>query len=282
MSKNLVLLLSLVLLAAAPSAAQSGMPPRDSAFERVAEGERPVNELSHIREADVLWHRMIWQTIDLREKINQPMYFPVTPSGRHRSLMQVLIDGIRDGEITPYSVDTDDFTIPMSPEEVFASLEPVITVTLQRAEPPYDTYDTTYQETFNPADVVRFRIKEQWFFDRRQSRMEVRILGISPVREAIDPVTGEIRGDEPLFWVYFPEARHLLANAPVMSMDSGSRYMSYDDLFLIRNFAGTIYRDSQNPHGRRIPEYMSSLDALYESERIRNEIRNMEENMWEY
>jgi gliding motility associated protien GldN len=255
--------------------------PRDGVWERARHEEKKPIELPYVREADVLWSMRVWQVIDLREKMNQPMYFPPTPSGNMRSLMQVIMDGIADGTIRPYSLDADDFSIPLDPEELLGSLHRTETITMERPDPPYDQFDTTITISFNPADVMRFRIKEDWYFDTKRSVLEVRVLGICPVVEAIDPITGETRGDAPLFWIYFPEVRDIFVNAPVFNRQNDAQRMSYDDLFLKRFFSGTIYKAS-NVQDRRIGEYYTGMDALLEARRIQESIRNFEHDLWEY
>ncbi len=255
--------------------------PRDGVWERARHEEKKPIELPYVREADVLWSMRVWQVVDLREKMNQPMYFPPTQSGNMRSLMQVIMDGISDGTIRPFSVDADDFSIPLDPEVLLGTLDRTETITMERPDPPYDEFDTTITISFNTADVLRFRIKEDWYFDTKRSVLEVRVLGICPVREAIDPVTGESRGDEPLFWIYFPEVRDIFVNAPVFNRQNDAQRMSYDDLFLKRFFSGTIYKAS-NVQDRRIGEYYTGMDALLEARRIQEYIRNFEHDLWEY
>ena len=282
MARNFLVLIFLGVFAGLTAKAQvMEEPPRDGFYTRnMIQEKRPV-ELPYVREADVLWAKRVWQVIDLREKMNQPLYFPTTPSNSRRSLMQVIIDGVREGSITAYSPDDDEFTIPLTPEALMGTLEVTLTRTLQRPTPPYDEYDTTITTPFNPADVRRFRVKEEWFFDSKRSVLDVRILGICPVREAIDPVTGESRGDEPLFWIYYPDARQVMANAEVYNRHNDAQRVSYDDLFIRRFFSSYIYKES-NVHDRRILEYYSGLDALLEAERVKESIRNFEHDLWEY
>lgn len=291
MIRNLLAFCILGLILPLHLLAQPGQQPRDGIWEREIpldgvwerarhEEKRPI-ELPYVREADVLWSLRVWQVIDVREKMNQPIYFPPTPSGNMRSLMQVIMDGIAEGTIRPFSVDADDFSIPLDPETLLGDLHRTETITMERPDPPYDQFDTTITILFNPADVMRFRIKEDWYFDTKRSVLEVRILGICPVREAVDPITGEPRGDEPLFWIYFPEVRDIFVNAPVFNRQNDAQRMSYDELFLKRFFSSTIYKAS-NVHDRRIGEYYTGLDALMEARRIQEYIRNFEHDLWEY
>jgi gliding motility associated protien GldN len=282
MVKNLLALCILGLITITSAHSQVlNEPPRDGFYNRNAIQEKRPVALPYVREADVLWAKRVWQVIDLREKMNQPLYFPITASNSRRSLMQVIMDGIREGSITAYDASDDEFTLPLSPEALMANLETTVIRTLQRPTPPYDEYDTTITIPFNTADVRRFRIKEEWFFDSKRSVLDVRILGICPVREAIDPVTGEARGDEPLFWVFYPDARNVLANAEVFNRHNDSQKISYDDLFIRRFFSSYIYKES-NVHDRRILDYYSGLDALLEAERVKETIRNFEHDLWEF
>lgn len=281
MAKNAIVVIVLGLFFSLQSAAQIIENPRDGFYDKITVEEKEPAILPYVREADVIWSKQVWQVIDLREKMNQPLYFPITPSNSRRSLMQVLIDAIREGSVTAYDPNNDEFTLPMTPEQLFSNLERSQTVTMQRPEPPYDEFDTILRISFNPADVKRFRVKEEWFFDSKRSVLDVRIRGLCPVRENIDPLTGESRGDEPLFWIYFPDARKTLANAEVFNRHNDAQRMSYDDLFLRRFFNSYVYKES-NVHDRRIQEYYTGLDALLEAERVKEAIRNFEHDLWEY
>ena len=68
----------------------------------------------------------------------------------------------------------------------------------------YPPRDTFYWES---KDIVQYKLKEDWFFDKERSVMDVRIIGIAPVkyvRENNDP-NGVITGTKEMFWLYFPE-----------------------------------------------------------------------------
>lgn len=277
--------------------------PRDGAWDKMRHEEKRPIEYAPVREADVLWHKRVWQEIDVREKMNQAIYFPTSPSGGMRNLMQVILDGIAAGDITPYRIDTDDFTVPYQPDQnmvqayrnrpeesrdsilyytLMRELEPTEPRTMQRPTPPYEEYDTVITIPFNTSDVYYYRIKEDWFFDTKRSVLEVRVLGICPVRKNIDPITGEVRGTTPLFWIYFPEARDNFVNAPVFNRRNDAQRLSYDDLFIRRFYNSTIYK-ATNVNDLRISEYITNeMDALLEAQRIKEEIRNFEHDLWEY
>lgn len=256
-------------------------PPRDGVFDKIHVINRQPIPYAHLREADVFWSKRIWRVIDMREKINHPFYYPIQPINDRRSLMQVIYDGVLEGAITAYEATNDEFLIPLTPEQVFANLNDTVEEQLQRLEPPFDWYDTTYVVEFEPSDVRQFRIKEDWFFDKQRSVMDVRILGICPITESIDPTTGESRGTVPLFWIYFPEARPLFATVEVFNRQNHAERRTLDDIFFKRMFGSFIYKE-ENVYDRFISDYARGLDALLESERIRNDLFLLEHDLWEY
>lgn len=280
--KFFVVLFVTVALFANPLSAQviEGGTPRDGFYDKVwIEEKRPI-PLAYVREADVLWSKRVWQVIDLREKINLPLYFPNTTLDDRQSLMQVLMSAINEGAIQAFQ--DDEFTLTFTAEEIRNRYAREETRTLTRPEPPYEEYDTTFVIPLNPQDVTKYRIKEEWFFDKKRSVLDVRILGLCPVRERIDPATGESLGDQPLFWVYFPEARNILVNAEVFNRHNDAQRQSFDDLFLRRMFNSYIYKES-NVYDRLIQEYIEhGLDQLLEAERIKDIIRNYELDLWHY
>jgi gliding motility associated protien GldN len=280
--RNIIALFFAVFLISTNVTAQviDGVAPEDGFYENVwIEEKRPV-QLPYVRQADVLWEKRVWQIIDLREKINHPLYFPTTTIDDRQSLMQVLMSSINEGSIRAY--DDDEFTMPMTPEEIKENYARQEVRRFTRPEPPYEEYDSLIEIPLSSEDVTKYRIKEDWFFDSKRSVLDVRIIGICPVRERIDPETGESLGDQTLFWVYFPEAREVLVNAPVFNRMNDAQRVSFDDLFLRRMFNSYIYKES-NVYDRQINEYIEyTLDQLLEAERIKNDIRNYELDIWEY
>ncbi|MDL2227763.1 gliding motility protein GldN [Bacteroidales bacterium OttesenSCG-928-K03] len=256
--------------------------PRDGFYDRTTNVERKPIPYVYVNESDVMWSQRIWRTLDLRERANQVFYYPTTPQEHWKNLMTVIMDALKDGEITAYDASTtDEFIVPMSYSEVMGKLSSSEKITLQRPYPPYEEYDTIIVRDFNTQDITTFRIKEDWFIDRKRSVMECRIIGICPVKQDIDPNTNEIRGTLPLFWIYYPEARQVMVNSEVFNPKNDSNRLTYDDVFWKRMFTSTIYKKS-NTYDRRISEYATELDALLEAERIQNDLRLRESDMWQY
>ena len=135
--------------------------------------------------------------------------------------------------------------------------------------------------TFNPETVKKLRIKEDWLFDIETSTMVVRILGLSFMREKYNEAGGEYVTDIPMYWIYYPDVRKILATNQVYNIKNDANTTSWEDIFEMRYFNSYIMKES-NVQDRRIESYATNLDLLYESDRIHNEIRDKESDFWEY
>ncbi len=256
---------------------ESGEPlreqPVDDIVERKISFEKRVLPYDHIREADLLWEKRIWRVIDTREKINLPFRYP------ERYFFNILFDAAMEGEITAYSVEDDKFTNPLRPDELRNMVSSIDTIT---------TFDpVTYEERIevvenemNPADIQRYRIKEVWFFDEETSTMQVRVLGIAPLLDVTDD-NGNFLYEQPLFWVYYPEARPILSRERAFTYGNDAAPVSWEDIFEMRFFSSYVYKES-NVQNYRLQDYLSGVDLLLEAERIENEIFNFEHDLWSY
>lgn len=243
---------------------------------------RKVIPYTHLREADVMWATRIWRKLDLREKINHPLYYPTEAIKNRRSLTQVIVEAVREGSLTAYDPLDDEFTMTLTKAEIERKLSFVDTQYIESPDPPYDLQMTVIQEDFDPSTVKEFRLKEDWFFDRQKSIMDVRIIGIQPVQDNIDRTTGEFRGKEPMFWVYFPEARNIFASAEVFNRQNDAERRTLEDIFWKRMFGSFIYKE-KNVYDRQISDYMlNGIDQLLEAEKIKEDIFILEHDLWEY
>jgi gliding motility associated protien GldN len=284
MKNNFLVLVLLLLFIAIGGNAQpvTSSAPRDGVVDKSEKVDKKPVAYPWIRKADYIWDKRVWRVIDMREKMNQPMYYPEVPHNNWRSFMTIILDAVKETTLTAYDATspTDEFILPISYKELMAKVETADSSKQQRPYPPYEFFDTVIYKKLEVADIKKIRIKEDWFFDKQRSMLEVRIIGICPVIDKFNE-DGSYRGANALFWIYFPEARPILAKNDVFNRFNGAARMTYDDFFWKRMFSSYIYK-VDNQYDRNINEYATGMDAILESERIKEDLFNFEQQLWEY
>jgi gliding motility associated protien GldN len=256
----------------------------NGAFQRTDIYQKKPMPLPVTREADVFWSKKIWRIIDLREKINQPLYYPTEEMDGRLNLISILLKGIENGQITPYDASfDDDFKVPMSYTQVKESFGAEAT---QEEKIDFDTGErtmVTVQGEIRPNDIKQYMIKEDWYFDKQTSTLNVRIIGVCPIREFVraGDTSGEVQRQK-LFWVYYPEVRPLLSTNLVLNPYNEARQMSFDDVFIKRFFNSYIVQESNVLNNREISAYLSGKNAMLESKIIEEKIFDFEQDLWEY
>jgi hypothetical protein len=273
MSKKGSIALSIALFVAGAAFAQE---PLDGAWVKTTTKEKDVIPYDYIREADVFWSKRIWRMIDVREKMNLPFKYPQEP------LIEILHTAAKNGELTVYDpsiVDADQFKMVMTIDDVKkigSSIDTVMQVnpiTLEE-EMVIQKNELTWDK------IVKYRVKEDWFFDEETSTMMVRVIGIAPIMEDYD-ASGNYRGDMTMYWLYYPDLRPILANYEVYNPKNDAVRMSWEDVFEARFFESYIYKES-NVYDRGIQEYATGMDALLVSDAVKQQMFEYEHDLWNY
>lgn len=245
------------------------------------DGKKPF-EYPYVREADIVWSCRIWRVIDFKEKINQVFYYPIVPDQGRKNLTTILDEALTEGRIRAF--EDDMFSTEITNwTEYKAKFGTTRTETLVE----YDmdgmemTRDTNIFVPANFESAEKLRIKEEWFLDKNRTVEDVRIIGFSLVA-SYEKSEGDVQ-TLALGWIRYndPEVRLLLANSEVYNPQNDRARRSYDDIFQKRIFDSYIIRET-NTFNRSINDYVQGADALAESERIKEYLFNMEEDMWEY
>jgi gliding motility associated protien GldN len=301
--KNFLLAL-LVVAGSATSFAQSNLlnakTPAEigkkTAAQLESDNDKPL-PYGYVHDRDVLMGKTIWEIVDLDERINFPLYYPVDTAfvgKERRSLFQVLLNGIKAGKIT--EVYGDDY---FNAKKSLADIESVFKFkdTTQAGIDEFNNYFDEYKsgakvlsaeyinETIlSAADVAGYKVKGFWYFDKRQSELKYRLLAICPIAtEARDKAKGNTDAIE-LFWVYFPAIRDVLHEAKAFNDKNSAIPITFDHLLNSRRFNGVIYKEENVYGDRTIQDYMkdNAQLQLLESERVKEKIRNFEQDMWNY
>jgi gliding motility associated protien GldN len=254
--------------------------------------EKPIS-YGYIDQRDIMWSKVVWEVIDLDERINYPLYYPVDTVAldySRRSLYDVLVNAIKSEKLTDVYAD-DYFTEKLNKEDIESRLQKIDT--LDEGKSYLNAGEAVPKEfinkrVINAGDIDQYWIKGMWYFDRRMGELKYRLLGIAPVAPDVYFIDDDnVNREEvkvPFFWVWYPSAREILNNSYVFNPKNPSNPISFDMLLNARRFNGVIFREENEFGDREIKDYIvkNSLFQLLESNRIKEAIRDKEQDMWSY
>lgn len=241
---------------------------------------RPV-PYAHLREADVIWKKRVWRCIDMRQKMNFQFYYPINRINERMNLTNLLVYGQTHEGVVLYDGNTDDrFTSILTTSEIEERFGAGMKEFRYTDEQGNEIVEERPGE-IDYGEVMQIWMKEEWFFDKQRSRLEVRILGLMPIRFYEDENTKEQRMSK-MFWAYFPAVRPILANHEVFNRFNDAQRRTYDDIFFKRFFDSYIVQESNIYEDREVAEYRKGRLALWEAEEIKEQMFNYEQDLWSY
>ena len=230
-------------------------------------------EFDYIDERDILWSKIVYEKIDLNEKLNFPLLFPVndeTYEKNRKSLWRILKENIINKRISELYFDrNDNFKDKMSFKDVMEVVS--FTELINGVQTP--------AEELKSIDITAYRIKGMWYFDKRQGEMKYRLLGLMPVGKNLKDDDGKNNTD--LFWIWYPSVRKILHEEKVFNDKNNASSISFDQLLVSRRFSSFIYKEDNVYGDRSIKDYkVPGLESILESQRIKKEILDFEQDMW--
>lgn len=277
MKRTLLIVLSCVIIAGASNAQISAF--EDFTYPHTAVKERKAVPYRYIREANVKWSKRVHRVIDVREKQNKVMHWPRNP------FYLMVWNAAMDGEVSAYR--NDSLTSIKTPEDILKEISIESTVMVPNPDNPNDPYDLvpiTVKETLEPSKIQKYRLMEDWIFDYNYSDFRARIIAIAPL---IKPLTesGIELGEIPLYWLKMDDLRDILSRQEVFNAKNDAARMSFDHWFQMRQFSSYVVKENNN-YDLDIAMFEEfrddGVEALLESDRIKNDLFILEHDLWEY
>ena len=260
-----------------------------TSFRPADEGRKMLPLVEH-RTEDIIWNRRVWRRVPLQERVNRPLYFPISEELDRKSLVQTLVHGIMNGTLVAFDPDIDDqFSTELSASKVLERADALDKTTTRKSLQTGRDTSFVVKGAFPYSEVKELLIKEDWFFDKHYSRLFIRIVGICPIRVYNKTNNAEGAEDESnllrkqLFWINYDQARPLLAEQKMFLEGNDRTGYSFDDLFLQRRFSSYIVKESSENVSASIQDYIKNeYQQMIEGERIQNKLLNFEQDLWEY
>jgi gliding motility associated protien GldN len=247
------------------------------------------------RADDIVWSKIVYRIIDMRDKQNYQLYFPMRPNDQYKSLFRLMLDAICKGvpvykrnprEIVPSFNDSarlggDDlskaFAYDNNMDNNLIQIDPVT----NQAKVVNDQYFNYVRNQF------KFLIQEIVFFDKHATRMYSKVMAIAPLY-ALHPDNTQSQQSIKYFqqsvlcWFAFDELRPYLAKQYVIPNGNETQRLTYDEYFAQKLYSSYLLGDS-NMFNRMLLESEVNPDKIRkEQNRIETDLLNFEEDLWEY
>jgi gliding motility associated protien GldN len=260
----------------------------------IADNDKPL-AYEYIDDRDIFWSKVVWEYIDLNERLNLPYYYPIDTmriATDRRSLYDTLLRGIKQNKISEV-YDDSYFTHKLTYQEIESKLFRLDTlpeaIDILNADPNANIDEYIDKYTIDSEHIVAFMVKGVWYIDSRQGEMKFRLLGIAPIAPDVQTLGRDNLGNNvdeklPLFWVFYPNAREVMHEMKVFNPNNAAFPISFDHLLNAHRFSSLIYKEENVYGDREVKNYVkgNSLFQVLESEKLKEDIRNKELDIWNY
>jgi len=250
----------------------------DWTYEKAAVKQRKVIPYPYLREADVSYSKRIWRDVDTRVKQNIVMKWPKSHFGLK------VYRAVENGDLTPYKNDSlISFYTPEETKDLGVERENTQVINPNNPDDPYDLIDTVIVTPYDPMKIQKFRVMEDWIFDKKHSVFFARIIAIAPLYK---PIAGGVElNEQALYWIFYPELRNVMIHWELFNRKNDASRISYDHWWEKRMFDSYIIKQS-NEFDYKIREFQEyendGLRALLRAEELKNNLFIMEHDLWEY
>ncbi len=254
------------------------------------------------RADDIVWARVVYRIIDMREKQNYRLYFPTRyDNPTYKNLFKVILDAICEGGLTAYERGVEflpRYDRPLNAEDLQAN-----TQLPKETEDEENAYLIGVDELGGPVlnvdnfsyyvqNQLKFVVQEVIFFNKHTSRLYSKVIGLAPLYSAHphkqDASTMSSLHTSLLFWVLYDELRPFLARQFVINNGNEVQRLTMDEFFTQRLFSSYLLGDN-NMFSRMLLDYDKLVDeekfeqfVKKEQKRIETELINFEQDLWEY
>lgn len=258
----------------------------DNSYSAPKPKKKNVLPYEYLREEDILYRVKVWREIPVKEKINMSFRYNTEGDNGDQRFIMLLLKALKEKKIRAYSPDNDRFTDTLNYRELTEAIvgKPEVIQVTDWSDPSGNTKkDTTIINEFDPNSVDFYRVKEEWIFDKERALMICRILGIAPLKIILN-ADGSLRDRAVMFWIYYPSCRDYFATLEVYNPANLSYRQTWEELWEQRMYSSFIVKSNlQNPFNLSISSYIKNpVLRLLESDKIKNQIFDYEQNLWSY
>lgn len=234
--------------------------------------------LDSIKPNSVAWGEKIWRRVSLEDKENQ-IVFNKNSKCEKVTLFEILKFGFLVKNLNVFS--SDNFNNVKNTRLDKKEFYKRIAISDTNHVAVFDSDGNEKKEVVVTngflfgSDIKSYLIKENWILNSYSGQMEKKIIAIAPM--IYDKVGSKM---VPLFWIYYPEWRSLLAAFEAKNYMHDAK-ISFEDVFSKWYFNSVIVKES-NIFDRNINSIKKGSDFNLENELIKEKVRKTEEDLFQH